>query len=61
MIVCKLREKDDPILWASYLLYSRYSTKYYKEIRDEIGGILLERIDAIIKKTVYIHIGNFGG
>ena len=50
MLVCKLREKDDPILWASYLLYSQYSAKYYKEIRDEIGEILLERIDAIIKK-----------
>lgn len=56
MIVCKLREKDDPILWASYLLYSQYSTKYYKEIRDEIGGILLERIDAIIKKdSIYTY------
>ena len=56
MIVCKLREKDDPILWASYLLYSQYSTKYYKEIRDEIGEILLERIDAIIKKdSIYTY------
>lgn len=50
-IVKSLREKDDPILWASYLLYARYSKKYYQEIRDEIGKILLERIEAIVKKT----------
>lgn len=50
-IVKTLREKDDPLLWASYLLYAGYSKKYYKEIRDEIGQILLERIEAIVKKT----------
>lgn len=50
-IVKSLREKDDPLLWASYLLYAGYSKKYYKEIRDEIGQILLERIEAIVKKT----------
>ena len=50
-IVQSLREKDDPLLWASYLLYAGYSKKYYKEIRDEIGKILLERIESIVKKT----------
>lgn len=56
IIVNKLREKDDPILWASYLLYAQYSTKYYNEIRNIIGNILLERIDAIIKKdSVYTY------
>ncbi len=49
-IVDQLREKDDPILWASYLLYSEYSKKYFIEIRDEIGRILLERIDSIVQK-----------
>ena len=50
MLVERLREKDDPILWASYLLYARYSKKYYKEIRDEIGQILQEQIAAIVQK-----------
>lgn len=55
-IVQSLREKDDPILWASYLLYAGYSKKYYKEIRDEIGKILLERIESIVKKnSVYTY------
>lgn len=50
MVVDSLRKKDDPILWASYLLYAGYSKKYYKEIRDEIGEILKERIAAIVQK-----------
>lgn len=50
MIVEKLAEKDDPILWASYLLYTQYSEEYYNEIKNRIGRILDERIDAIVKK-----------
>jgi len=48
-IVEQLVAKDDPILWASYLLYSQYSRKYYSEIRNIIGATLIERIDAIVK------------
>ena len=48
-IVEQLLSKDDPILWASYLLYSNYNNKYYLEIRDIIRKTLVERIDAIIK------------
>lgn len=47
-IVNKLIAKDDPILWASYLLYSQYSKKYYNEIRTRIGTLLIERMDAIV-------------
>ena len=55
-IVDQLVVKDDPILWASYLLYSRYSDKYYRTIRDKIGSILIERIDSIVvKKSVYTY------
>lgn len=49
-IVKSLREKDDPILWASYLLYAKYSKKYYQEIRNEIGQILQEQIAGIVQK-----------
>lgn len=49
-IVEQLVAKDDPILWASYLLYSKYNKKYYEEIRDRIGALLLDKIDAIVKK-----------
>lgn len=55
-IMEKLLSKDDPILWASYLLYSQYSPIYYKEIRDRIGTILISKIDDIVnKKAVYTY------
>lgn len=55
-IVSTLREKDDPILWATYLLYSQYNKKYCKQIRAEIGNTLLERIEAIVQKeSIYTY------
>ncbi|KJU70976.1 hypothetical protein UC77_11960 [Clostridium baratii] len=55
-IVLDLHEKDNPILWASYLMYSKYSKRYYKEIRDIIGSTLIERIEAIVQKdSVYTY------
>lgn len=49
-IVKKLRAKDDPILWASYLLYSKYNETYFSELRGEIVECLLERIEALVQK-----------
>ena len=47
---------DNPILWASYLLYAQYSKRYFQEIRDVIGKLILDRIDAIVKKdSVYTY------
>ena len=55
-IVRRLHEKDDPILWASYLLYSQYSKKYYTEIRSIIGNKLIERLEGIVQKdSVYTY------
>lgn len=55
-IVDQLRKKDDPILWASYLLYSRYNDSYFQEIRNEISVLISDRIDAIVQKeSVYTY------
>ena len=55
-IVNQLIAKDDPILWATYLLYSQYSPKYYKTIRDKVGGLLIEKIDAIVaRESIYTY------
>ena len=55
-IVEQLIVKDDPILWASYLLYSQYNGKDYNEIRNIIIETLLERIDAIVKaESIYTY------
>lgn len=42
-IVRKIKEKDDPILWATYLMYSQYNRKYSDEIRSCIEKTLLEK------------------
>lgn len=53
-IVKKLNEKDDPILWATYLLYAQYNKKYYNEIKAEIENILTKRIEAIrVQKSIF--------
>lgn len=55
-ILDKLREKDDPILWASYLLYSEYSEKYFEKVKDEIFHILEEKMEAIVcKNNIYTY------
>lgn len=47
-LVQKMKEKDDPILWASYLIYSQYNDKYFYSIRNTIEEILLEKINSIM-------------
>ena len=49
-IVQSLRNLDDPVLWASYLLYSTYDKQYHQEIHDEIVKNLIERIESIVRK-----------
>ena len=53
-IVRKLKEKDDPVLWATYLMYSQYNRKYSEEIKNYLENTLLEKISAIrVQKSVY--------
>lgn len=47
-IVEELKEKDDPILWATYLVYSQYNKKYFMEIKGEIAKTLHERMQSIV-------------
>ena len=55
-IMEKLRKKDDPILWASYMIYAAYNDKYYDEIKQEVEEIINERMEAIIcKKSIYTY------
>lgn len=49
-IVQSLKNLDDPVLWASYLLYSTYNKQYHQEIHDEIVKNLIERIESIVRK-----------
>ena len=56
LLVEELREKDDPILWASYLVYASYSKRYFEEILLEIENYIKENIEAIIaKENIYTY------
>lgn len=55
-IVNKLKEKDDPILWASYLLYTQYNKTYFNEIKNTIAQMLRERLEAIVdEQNLYMY------
>lgn len=56
LLVEELRKKDDPILWASYLIYASYSKRYFEEVLFEIENYLKENIEAIrAKENVYTY------
>ena len=56
LLVEMLRKKDDPILWASYLIYAKYSKKYFNKILLEIENRLKENIEAIrSKENIYTY------
>ncbi len=43
-----LNEKDDPILWASYLLYAEYDSNYFSRIKIIVNDKLNENIRSIL-------------
>ncbi|KMZ55702.1 RNA-directed DNA polymerase [Dorea sp. D27] len=51
---CKIEEKikkeDNPILFATYLIYAKYDSIYFEKILNEIEKILELKLDAILKK-----------
>lgn len=52
----QLIEKDDPLLWATYLIYSQYSKRYYNNIKEQIITLLNERLDSIIQiKNIFTY------
>lgn len=53
-ITKKLKEKDDPILWATYMMYSQYNDRYFNEVLDYVERTLVEKIKAIrVEKSIY--------
>lgn len=46
----KLREEDNPILWANYLIYSRYHSDYHKEILIRVEELLQYKVNQIGSK-----------
>lgn len=46
----RIREEDNPILWATYFIYSKYDNDYSDSILTEIEKIIKYKVEAIIKK-----------
>lgn len=46
-ILSKIREEENPINWAVYLLYSQYDSEYYESVKREIEENIINKIEAI--------------
>lgn len=46
----KLRDEDNPILWANYLIYSRYHVEYNNQVLSWIEELLEYKADQIGSK-----------
>lgn len=49
MIVKKIYEENNPILWANYLIYSRYNDNYNKTVINKVEKVLNENISQMLK------------
>lgn len=45
-----LRMKDNPMLWACYLLYAQYDEQYFNDIKDEIDNLIINKMESILNK-----------
>lgn len=50
-----LQEEDNPILWANYLIYSRYFMPYYQKILEDIEKIIDIHIEQMGKDEILLH------
>ncbi|MCU5329695.1 RNA-directed DNA polymerase [Bacillus wiedmannii] len=46
----RVRESNNPILLAIYLIYSQYNTKYFEQIKNSLQKIIAEKISIITNK-----------
>lgn len=53
-IVNRLEIEDNPILWANYLIYSKYYPKYFSEILNKIKNIIKINLDKLIGNGVML-------
>lgn len=51
----KLIQENNPILWAIYLIYSRYYTPYYQETLNRIEEIIDKQIEQIGNEEMLLH------
>lgn len=50
-----LREENNPILWANYLIYSRYYMPYHEDVLREIEQIIMNQMEHMGTKEILLH------
>lgn len=55
IIESKLKIEDNPILWANYLIYSRYFLPYYHDMLGKIEKIINNHLEQIGKNEILLH------
>lgn len=53
-IVNKLEIEDNPILWANYLIYSKYYPKYFTKILNRIKEIIEDNLEKLVDKDMML-------
>lgn len=51
----RLAEEDNPILWANYLIYSRYYMPYHREVLKKVEGLIDMHIEQMGNKDILLH------
>lgn len=49
-ILRKVEEEDNPIIWASYMIYAKYDAKYFQDTLDKIENIINIKMESILKE-----------
>ena len=49
-----LEKEDNPILWANYLIYSRYYLNYHKKILSRVESVIDTKLESITEKEMFL-------
>lgn len=55
VLEAKLMEEDNPILWANYLIYSKYYMPYHHKILGEIERIIDIKVEQMGTEEILLH------
>ena len=55
VIVERLKEENNPILWANYLIYSKYNKPYYEEIKNVVTKEIRKNVMRIGNDNILLY------
>lgn len=48
-------KEQNPILAATYLIYTKYNQKYFDEIKTEVEKLIIHNLSAVTNKNILLH------